>query len=173
MSLKVGSRVSLRRLSRADLVAFQAYRGDAEVGRWQGWSPLSDSDATGFLDECADAPLFTPGQWLQLGIAERDGQALVGDIGLHLAAAGDEVEIGFTLARQAQGRGLAAEAVALAAALAFERNAAVQRLLAITDSRNSAALRLLDRGGWRRTVLLPALFRGHPCLEQHFVRDRA
>jgi hypothetical protein len=31
------ARTTLRRLSTDDVAAFQAYRTDPEVGRWQGW----------------------------------------------------------------------------------------------------------------------------------------
>ena len=39
----------LRRLTPADLPAFQAYRHDAHVGLYQGWEPQSDLDASQFL----------------------------------------------------------------------------------------------------------------------------
>jgi hypothetical protein len=35
----------LRRLEVNDLAAFQAYRSDSKVGRFQGWSVMSDADA--------------------------------------------------------------------------------------------------------------------------------
>jgi aminoglycoside 6'-N-acetyltransferase len=78
----------LRRLRASDLPAFQAYRSMPELGRYQGWSPLADAQALAFLAEMADAPLFTPGQWVQLGIAATDADRLVGDVGLYLSADG-------------------------------------------------------------------------------------
>ena len=44
-----GQRVVLRRLVAADLPAFQQYRSDDELGRYQGWSPMSDADAAEFI----------------------------------------------------------------------------------------------------------------------------
>jgi hypothetical protein len=41
----------LRRLATADLAAFQAYRTDAALGRYQGWSPMTDAEARAFLEE--------------------------------------------------------------------------------------------------------------------------
>ena len=75
------ARTRLRRLAVADLAPFQAYRNDPETGRWQGWQPMEDSAASAFLQDVATSPFCTPGHWFQLGIAERDSDALIGDIG--------------------------------------------------------------------------------------------
>ena len=40
-----GQRITLRRLSLADLEAFQAYRSDPIVGLYQSWTPLSQDAA--------------------------------------------------------------------------------------------------------------------------------
>src|SRR5512139_1476283 len=89
---------SLRRLRASDLAAFQAYRSIPELGRFQGWSSMSETEALSFLAEMSEAQLFTPGDWIQLGIAERESDQLIGDIGIFVSA--DELtgEIGFTLA---------------------------------------------------------------------------
>jgi aminoglycoside 6'-N-acetyltransferase len=71
----------------------------------------------------AAAPL-QPGVWFQLGIADARSLELIGDIGLLLSANGHHAEVGFTLARPAQGQGLATAAVREAVALVFECSAA-------------------------------------------------
>ena len=58
----------LRRLRADDLAAFQAYRHDPEVGRWQGWTPRPDAEALAFLNEMAAAPPFAPGGWTQVAV---------------------------------------------------------------------------------------------------------
>lgn len=166
-------RLRLRRLAAADVAAFQAYRSDAELGRYQGWQPQSDADALAFLQQMAGSAFCPLGAWFQLGVADRQGDKLIGDIGLHLHEAdGLVAELGFTLARGAQGRGLGAEAVAAAIDLVLAHTDA-QRVLAISDARNGASLRLLERVGLRRYTTLPALFRGEPCLEHGYLRHRA
>lgn len=60
----------LRRLHRTDLAAFQAYRALAELGRFQGWLPMSFAEALQFLDDMHRLPLFTRGEWVQIGIAD-------------------------------------------------------------------------------------------------------
>ena len=164
-------RLRLRRLREADLPRFQAYRSDAELGRYQGWLPMHDAAARAFLRQMADSSFCPRGAWFQLGVADLDSAALIGDIGIHLQPDGSAAEIGFTLAHEAQGRGLATEAVAAAVALVFAHTSAA-RVVAITDARNAASVRLLERVGLRRFATLDAVFRGEACLEHHHVRHR-
>ena len=161
----------LRRLREGDLLRFQAYRGDAELGRYQGWLPAADAAARAFLRQMADSPFCPRGAWFQLGVATLDGDALIGDIGIHLHSDGSAAQIGFTLAREAQGRGLGTEAVAAAVALVFAHTSAA-RVVGITDARNAASVRLLERAGLRRFATLDAVFHGEACLEHHHVRHR-
>lgn len=163
--------VTLRRLAVADLAAFQAYRQDPELGRYQGWSPMSDVEATAFLSEMSSAPLFLPGFWSQVGISEISDPSLIGDIGLFLAEDSRHVEVGFTLQRQSQGRGIASAAVREAIRLAFEQTGA-DRVLGITDARNAACVRLLERLGMRRTETKDAVFRGESCVEYIYAIER-
>lgn len=163
--------ITLRRLAPEDLDAFQAYRNDPELGRYQGWSPMPDAQASSFLAAMRDATLFRPGAWTQIGIAgARDGQ-LVGDIGVILAHDGRHAEIGFTLGRPWQRRGLATRAVSGAIALVWEQTAA-RRILAITDARNLPSIRLLERLGMHRCEVRSAVFRGESCEEFVFALAR-
>jgi hypothetical protein len=79
-----------------------------------------------------------------LGIADRASNALIGDIGLCVSSGEEEAEIGFTLCAQAQGLGLATEAVSEAIDLLFEHTA-IARVVSITDVRNLPSVRLLER----------------------------
>lgn len=157
----------LRRLSATDLAAFQHYRHDPEVGRWQGWTPKTDADALAFLNEMAAIPLFAQGQWTQLGIADASTGALLGDIGIHISTDGRGAEFGFSLARAAQGRGIAAAAVGAAIAMVFEQTGA-EHISAQTDARNTACVRLLQRLGATRVARIDTEFRGEPCEEWRY-----
>lgn len=161
---RVCERVLLRRLGVADLPAFQAYRHDERLGRYQGWLPQTDAQAQAFLDEMSRATLLAPGAWLQLGIADRKDDTLIGDIGLCVSSSDDSVEIGFTLRASSQGHGLASEAVMAAIQLVFEATA-VARIVGRTDARNLASIHLLERVGMRRASTGPAEFRGEACIE--------
>ena len=168
---RAGGRITLRRLAPADLSGFQAYRHDAVLGRYQGWSPLSDAEALAFIREMRHAPLFHPGAWCQIGIALRDADELIGDIGLCLAESQDHVEIGFTVRHKSQGRGLATEAVREAIALVFEHSS-VRQVMAVTDARNQASIRLMERVGMKLSQTQAAMFKGEPCTEHSFVAQR-
>jgi len=163
------TRVALRRLRPDDLRRFQAYRHDPEVARYQGWDPVSDEQAREFLVEMSEAPFGRPGEWLQIAIADAD-DVLVGDIGLFTAASGTEAELGITLARAAQGRGLAEEA-ARTLIDGLRAHTAVRRLVGITDTRNIPSARLLRRLGMRLEAEMPAEFQGEPCMEWHFALE--
>jgi aminoglycoside 6'-N-acetyltransferase len=163
-------RVVLRRLQPADLQAFQAYRHDPQVGLYQGWEPQSDVDASRFIRGMSCIALFAPGQWVQLGIADRTN-ALIGDVGVCVAADERTAEIGFTLSAAAQGVGLGTEAVQETIALLFD-HARVSEIIALTDTRNLPAVRLLERVGMRRRETVAAVFRGQPCFEHVYAISR-
>ncbi|HAT33936.1 MAG TPA: GNAT family N-acetyltransferase, partial [Janthinobacterium sp.] len=161
----------LRRLTPADVRNFQAYRHEPGLGQYQGWSAQTDSQAAAFLAEMHAAALLQAGVWCQIGIADRATDELIGDIGVCVAHDGAEAEIGFTLRTASQGRGIAAEAVAAALALIFAHTA-VERILGVTDARNLASLRLLERLGMDELETKAAIFRGEECMEHTYVIRR-
>jgi RimJ/RimL family protein N-acetyltransferase len=164
------ARTRLRALCPGDLAAFHAYRGDPDIGRYQSWSAMDEIAAMAFLMAVSGGPAFTPGEWDQIAVASHDG-GLLGDIGLCLSADGTEAEIGITLARAAQGRGLATEALRGAFGLVFARTGA-GRITGIADARNAPSMRMLARAGMTEADRWPAVFRGEPCEEVRFVLPR-
>ena len=158
------NRIVLRRLALADLDAFQAYRRDPRIGLYQGWEPQSDDEALRFISDMRDVVLFPPGRWVQLGIADRRTDALIGDVGICVAATMETAEVGFTLSAAAQGVGLGTEAVREALDLIFDY-APVMQVRAVTDTRNTPSVRLLERVGMRRLDTVASMFRGNPCTE--------
>lgn len=113
------------------------------------------------------APFGRRGEWLQIAIADPVDDLLIGDLGLFIAASGAEAELGITLARAAQGRGLAEEA-GRTLIDGLRAHTAVRRLVAITDTRNAPSARLLRRLGMELEAEMPAEFQGEPCREWHF-----
>jgi RimJ/RimL family protein N-acetyltransferase len=161
----------LRRLSTGDLVDFQAYRHDEELGRYQGWLPTSDEHAIAFLAEMSAAPFPNPGHWVQFGIAEPDQQRLIGDVGVFFDWDATFAEIGFTLIRSAQGRGVATAAIRAVIRLIFECSAA-ERVIGVTDARNLPSMQLMERVGMRLTDSRQAVFRGEACVEHTYTVTR-
>ena len=132
---------------------------------------MPEAEAAAFLSKMNSAPLFTPGQWVQLGIAEPAGERLIGDIGLFLAEDERSAEIGFTLEPTFQGRGIATGAVRAAIHLLFV-GTRVEQVLGITDSRNAASIRLLKRVGFYHRENRHNVFRGELCLEEVYACPR-
>ncbi|MEZ0385799.1 MAG: GNAT family N-acetyltransferase [Verrucomicrobium sp.] len=161
----------LRRLRHSDLTAFRAYRAIPELGRFQVWSPMSEAEALEFLSEMNEALPFTPGEWIQLGIAEPESDQLIGDIGLFLSEDGFTGRVGFTLTPSAQGRGIATSAVRQALRIFFRATSA-RHVEGITDSRNAASIRLLERIGFRHHETHTAVFRGEACAEKTYLLPR-
>ena len=168
---RLADRIVLRRLALTDLPSFQLYRRDSRVGLYQAWEPQSDLDASLFVTEMSRVPLFPRGQWVQLAIADRVTDVLIGDVGICVAADLETAEIGFTLSVPAQGRGLGTEAVRSVIDLVFD-HAPVGQIVAITDARNQASIRLLQRVGMRRVATTQAIFRGSPCTEYRYAKLR-
>ncbi len=169
---RLGARTLLRRFAPSDLAAFQSYRQDPETGKYQGWTAQSDAIAAKFIREMQGAALFYPGQWLQLAISELDSKRLIGDIGVCLAADRSHAEIGFSMSPSAQGRGLATDAVCTVINLIFECTEATQ-IIGVTDARNLASIKLLERVGMLRTASTEAIFRGETCIEHTYAIERA
>lgn len=132
---------------------------------------MSLEEAAQFLAEMSEVELFSQGEWHQLAIADAATDALLGDIGLHLSLDGSAAEIGFTLAKAAQGRGIATWAAEAVMRLLFERTS-VGRIVGVTDVRNEASIRLLKRIGMSQHALREASFKGESCFELVFARER-
>jgi RimJ/RimL family protein N-acetyltransferase len=143
-------RLILRRFKYSDVTPFMAYRNDPEVARYQSWDSCDEQEAMTFIREMESARPGVPGEWFQFAIESREMEALVGDCALRVDE--DEpyrAEIGFTLAREYQGRGLASEAVSVLLDYAFD-TLGLHRVVAIADCRNAPSVALLERLDLRR-----------------------
>jgi RimJ/RimL family protein N-acetyltransferase len=109
----VTERLVVRPFRVDDLDAFVAYRSDPEVARYQSWdSPYSMADAESFLRSLRGLVFGQPGEGLQLAIVDRASGAVCGDCVVRVVTDQPETaEIGVTLARASQGKGLATEAL--------------------------------------------------------------
>ena len=103
------SRLLRPRPSRAGTsAAFAAYRADPDVARYQSWSDFTLADAEAFVASLQGDEPGVPGDWFQIALESKTDGVLVGDLALHVDA--DEprqAEVGFTLAREQQGKGYA------------------------------------------------------------------
>jgi ribosomal-protein-alanine N-acetyltransferase len=167
----VVQRTAVRRLRTSDVERFHAYRSDAGLAIYQGWSPMSLEGAYQFVAEMAAVQALRCGDWVQLAIADVDTDVLLGDVGLYVEADGSIAEIGFTLNRAAQGFGHPTRAVQASLSLVFAASSA-DVVRGITDSRNGKSIRVLERVGFSRSHARQAVFKGEPCTELVYLYDR-
>ncbi|MCE9687887.1 GNAT family N-acetyltransferase [Shewanella sp. AS16] len=153
-------RLKIRAFTQADLPAFACYRALPEVARFQSWSQYSLADAQALFVAMNSVPFGTLGAWFQLALADTADQ-LIGDLALHFIDE-QQLEIGFTLAPEFQGQGLATEALNALLAYLFEE-CGKHRLVAITDAENTPAWQLLERLHFRREghFVENVFFKGH------------
>src|ERR687897_1099664 len=143
-------RLILRRFRDSDLAPFVAYRNDPEVARYQAWDSFDEREARALIREMETAQPGVPGEWFQFAIESKETGEFVGDCALQVD--GQEpyrAEIGFTLAREYQGRGFASEAISRLLDYAFG-TLKLHRVIAIADCRNTPSWALLERVGMRR-----------------------
>jgi RimJ/RimL family protein N-acetyltransferase len=144
------ARLRLRRFDDADLAPFMAYRNDPDVARYQSWDGITEAEAVAFVREQQTAPVDAPGEGLQIAIERKDNGRMIGDCFFKVMEDGPrQAEIGYTLARDAQGQGFATEAVAALLTWAFP-TFDLHRVIAVVDVENAASVALLERLSMRR-----------------------
>jgi len=143
-------RLILRRFEDSDLAPFVAYRNDPEVALYQSWDSFEAQDARTFILEMESTRPGVPGEWFQFAIESKEAGSLIGDCALRVDRHEPYLaEIGFTLAREYQGKGFAAEAVSRLLDYAFGA-LELHRVIAVADSRNAPSVALIERLGMRR-----------------------
>lgn len=144
------ARLDVRRFTSADIATFSDYRADPDVARYQSWNDFTLEDGSALVESLRHVELGTPGEWFQLALEDRSRGALIGDLACKVNASEPrEMEIGFTIAPDDQGRGYATEATDAFLDHAFAAMW-MHRVVAVTDARNTAAAALLGRVGLRQ-----------------------
>lgn len=142
-------RLVLRRFAEEDVGAFLGYRNDLEVIRYQNWTGCTVAEAAEFIRRQQAQEAGVPGQWLQIAIALKSSNELVGDCGVRIHA--DDVRqatIGVSLARARHGHGFATEALSCLYDYLFQ-TLALHRIVVDTDAENKPMQKLAGRLGMR------------------------
>ncbi|MGP5304256.1 GNAT family N-acetyltransferase [Brachybacterium alimentarium] len=141
----LGERVLLRPFAPGDAPAAHGIYGDPEVMRYVGAGEAATPDTTEQM--IADYRRHQREHGFAFwAVIERSTGRLIGDAGLEVTRFG--TELGYTLARDAWGRGLATEAAALCVEAAFGP-LGLSRLVALADVENPASSRVLEKLGFR------------------------
>jgi len=144
------NRLVIRRFREADAPQFAAYRNDPDIARYQGWDrPYANSEAREFIASMRDLAPGKPDTWFQFAVGTAESGVLVGDVALRTTPDDHRLaEVGFSFAAAHQRHGYAVEAVRAVIDYAFT-DLCMNRVFAITDSRNVRAQRLLERLAFR------------------------
>jgi RimJ/RimL family protein N-acetyltransferase len=122
---------------------------DPLVARYQSWESYDEQQARETIERQKGLVPGLPGQWFTFAVELKETGALAGHVALKTTEDGRQAEIGFTFAREYQGRGLAFEAASRVLDYAFG-DLGLHRVTAITDCENQASVALLGRLGMRR-----------------------
>jgi RimJ/RimL family protein N-acetyltransferase len=154
-------RLHLRPFTAADRDAIHAVYADPEVMRHVGHGAhRTMAETTAALRVYGD--VLERRGFSFLAVTEREGGALVGDGGLH--PLGGDVELGYTLARSAWGRGYATELGRALIGHAFDV-LGVPRVVAQVEPANTASRRVLEKLGMREVETRTAYGRPHLLYE--------
>lgn len=143
-------RLLLKGIEVSDAESIFKYRSDPEIYKFQYWRPKSIQEVEDFLTNKVSRAPNIPDTWYQVGIFLKETHELIGDIGIHfIDDENSQVEIGYTLSPESQGRGYASEAVICIIDYLFnELNK--HRITASVDPRNVKSIALLKRIGMRK-----------------------
>jgi RimJ/RimL family protein N-acetyltransferase len=150
-------RLRLRDARESDFAAVNAYASDPEVTRFTGWGPNSEEETRAFLAQAAATTRAEPRSDFALLVERRGDGRVVGGCGIRTALREREWEIGYVLAREVWGQGLATECVRALVAFGFGALGA-HRLRAGVFPGNAASARVLEKVGFtcegraRRTI---------------------
>jgi len=143
-------RLVLRRFAGEDAAAFRAYRNDPKVARYQGWEGCGEREAQEFVEQHGTQPFGVPGEWLQIAIALKESDELIGDCAVRIHPHDSrQATIGGTLSRPYQRHGYAVEALSRLFDCLFV-HAKLHRVVADADVKNTSAWKLMEQLGMRR-----------------------
>ncbi len=146
-------RLVLRPWREDDLDALHEIRCDAQVIRYLPWELGAREDSRAWLAQrIAQDRLAADGDAVSYAVERTEDGRLVGAVNAWWRSVADgEGEIGFVLAREAQGQGYAHEAVTALVDLLFT-TLDLRRVTGTADARNTASQDLMHRLGMRHVA---------------------
>ena len=148
-----GETVVLRPWRMDDVPAVAAACQDAEIERWLALvpQPYTEDDARSYIERCIDA-----GEDRRpFAITDASTAELVGSIDMYTNRL-QTGHVGYWVASQARGRGVAVDALRALSRWAFE-SLGLGRVELVTDPDNVASQRVAEKAGFQREGVLRAL----------------
>ncbi|WP_441406348.1 GNAT family N-acetyltransferase [Arthrobacter sp. YAF17] len=141
-------RLVLRRFEAGDLDAFYAYHSLPETARFLPGEAKSYTKSMESVGKYANFVFEKEGDWICLAIEAAESPGLLGEVVLKWLPGRGQAEIGWSLAPEARGKGIAAEAAGALLKLGFEE-LGFHRIDAKLDALNTASATLCERLGMR------------------------
>ena len=141
-------RLLLRGFAAVDLDALSDVFGDPEVMRFVGERREPPDSGRLVASQALVRAHWDEHGFGPLAVVERGSGRLAGEAGLQYFDGGSDVELTYTFARFAWGRGYAAEAAAAVVHWGFA-GLLLPRVVAVADPTNRASLRILEKLGMR------------------------
>ena len=151
-------RLILRRAAMRDAQDVFAYASDPEVARYVLWEAHRTIGDSRHLLRCLLRE-YREGRPSNFVIEEKSSGHVIGTIGyMNWKPENASVEVGYSLARDCWGRGLATEALGAVLRHSFE-NLKVHRVEALHDVRNPASGRVMEKCGMKKEGVVRACAR--------------
>ncbi|HYB99899.1 MAG TPA: GNAT family N-acetyltransferase [Candidatus Limnocylindrales bacterium] len=143
------SRLVLREIGRGDFAGIHRYASDARVTRYLRWGPNTEAETMAFIERTLTEQKLRPRPNYHVVIASREDGRILGGCGLmrRLSPQARACEVGYCLAVEEWGRGVASEAVAAIVRFGFQ-DLGMRRIFALVDPDNVASARVLARNGF-------------------------
>lgn len=143
-------RLILRKFQKSDLDTLLKYRTDPLVAKYQSWGiDLTRDQAQQFIEHMSKIDLYTETDWIQIAFELKEDSTHIGDCGIKRFDDGRQMEIGVGIDRDYWEQGFAFEGLSAIFSFIFS-NLNVHRIIAISDTRNDASIRLLTKLGMRK-----------------------
>ena len=144
MRLETG-RLILREYTDRDWYDVLAYQSDPRYLRFYPGTERTPADVRTFVSQFAGWARVSPRIKFQLAVVLRDSERLIGSCGIRKDQTGDrEAELGYEIAPDFWGRGLATEAAKAMAAWGF-RELDLHRIFGMCLAENAASARVLEK----------------------------
>ena len=141
-------RLVLRRFVAGDLEAYHAYHSLPETARFLPGEAKSYTKSMESVGKYANFVFEKEGDWICLAIEAADKPGLLGEVVLKWMPGCGQAEVGWSLAPEARGKGIATEAAGALVKLGFEV-LHFHRIDAKLDALNTASAALCERLGMR------------------------
>lgn len=163
-------RITLRPFTSSDIEAVFSYRSLEQVAKYQYWHPYSKEDAASFIKNNAGATLSLRDKWIGLLIVSKENNFTIGDCALKIK--GSTAEVGFNISPKYQRQGFGKEALKLLINYAFN-TAKVRQVFAITDSQNTASIKLLEDAAMQKDPSFKnqIMCKGLPSTEYKYILE--